>query len=72
MYKTQLKERLLKERDEELELIVQRLECESSSSSGDVHKRYQIQIEKLKNQTNDEIKQVKHKFLFNPLLRARD
>ncbi|KAI8613879.1 hypothetical protein BC830DRAFT_430154 [Chytriomyces sp. MP71] len=58
-WEKQLKDRLLKERDDELELIVQRIECETSSTSGDIHKRYQSQIEKLKGEMAEEAKQVK-------------
>ncbi|KAI8830921.1 hypothetical protein BJ741DRAFT_581050 [Chytriomyces cf. hyalinus JEL632] len=60
-WEKQLKERLIKERDDELEMIVQRLECETSSTSGDIHKRYQTQIEKMKSDMAEEIKQLREK-----------
>ncbi|KAJ3032039.1 UNVERIFIED_CONTAM: hypothetical protein HDU68_008072 [Siphonaria sp. JEL0065] len=72
-WEKQLKEKLIKERDDELELIVERLECETNSSSGDIHKRYQLQIEKLKSDINDETKQLqeKHNIALDKVLEAQ-
>ncbi|KAJ3083903.1 Centrosomal protein of 131 kDa [Rhizoclosmatium hyalinum] len=65
--------RAWEERDEELEIIVQRLECETNSSSGDIHKRYQLQIEKLKSDIADETKQLqeKHNIALDKVLEAQ-
>ncbi|KAJ3077106.1 hypothetical protein HDU98_008542 [Podochytrium sp. JEL0797] len=72
-WEKQLKEKLLQERDAELELIVERLECETNSSSGDIHKRYQLQIEKLKSDMSDETKQLqeKHNIALDRVLEAQ-
>ncbi|KAJ3199202.1 Centrosomal protein of 131 kDa [Entophlyctis luteolus] len=73
-WEKQLKEKLIKERDEELELIVQRLESETSSTSGDIHKRYQIQIEKMKTDMMEDTKELreKHNIALDKVIEAQN
>ncbi|KAI8849461.1 hypothetical protein BC829DRAFT_391327 [Chytridium lagenaria] len=54
-----LREKLLKERDAELEMIVERLEAETNSSASDISHRYRAEIERLKSEFADEVKQLK-------------
>lgn len=56
---TQLREKLVKERDAEIEMVIQRLEVESSSSSGDVIRRHRMDVEKQRVEHAEEIKQVR-------------
>ncbi|KAJ3202161.1 hypothetical protein HDU67_000755 [Dinochytrium kinnereticum] len=55
----QLREKLLKERDAELEMIIERLEADTNSNAGDLTKRHRVEIEKLKSEFNEEVKQLK-------------
>ncbi|KAJ3041961.1 Centrosomal protein of 131 kDa [Rhizophlyctis rosea] len=53
------KEKLIKERDAEIEMIIQRLEVETSSNSSDATRRYRMEVEKLKSEMADEVKQLR-------------
>ncbi|KAL7750185.1 hypothetical protein RI367_004358 [Sorochytrium milnesiophthora] len=53
------KETLLRERDAELETIISRLESESSMSHSDIAKRHRGEIEQLKADHADEVKQLR-------------
>ncbi|KAJ3324883.1 Centrosomal protein of 131 kDa [Blyttiomyces sp. JEL0837] len=54
-----LKEKLIQERDAELELIVQRLESETNSNASDIYRRHRMDIEKIKAEHAEEIKQLR-------------
>ena len=59
-----LREKLIEERDREIEMVIQRLESETYSSSSDVAHRYRLEIERLRSDHAEELKQVKlHKKL---------
>ncbi|KAJ3054350.1 Centrosomal protein of 131 kDa [Rhizophlyctis rosea] len=53
------KEKLIKERDTEIEMIIQRLELETSSNSSDATRRYRMEVEKLKAEMAEEVKQLR-------------
>ncbi|KAJ3195873.1 Centrosomal protein of 131 kDa [Irineochytrium annulatum] len=55
----QFRDKLVKERDAELEMIVQRLESETDSSASDIHRRHRIEVEKIRSDAADEIKQLR-------------
>ncbi|KAJ1548663.1 hypothetical protein HK405_000925 [Cladochytrium tenue] len=55
----QLREQLLKERDDELELIVQRLESETNSNASDIHRRFRMDVEKIRAEAAEEVKQLR-------------
>lgn len=44
------KEKLIKERDMEIELIINRLESETNSSDSDIQRRHRMEVEKLKSE----------------------
>nr|KAJ3421398.1 Centrosomal protein of 131 kDa [Polyrhizophydium stewartii] len=52
------KEKLIKERDAEIEMVIQRLESENNSSTSDATRKYRMDMERLKANTADEIKHV--------------
>lgn len=52
------KEELIAQRDAELELVIQRLECESGSSHSDVARRHRMDIERIKAEHAAEKKEV--------------
>jgi hypothetical protein len=54
----QLKEQLVKERDDELEEVISRLESETNSNASDIHRQYRITIERIKADAAEEVKQV--------------
>ncbi|KAI9103265.1 hypothetical protein DFS34DRAFT_360468 [Phlyctochytrium arcticum] len=53
------KEKLVKERDAEIEMIVQRLESETSCNSSEATRRYRMELEKIKAETAEEVKQLR-------------
>ncbi len=53
------KEKLIKERDAEIEMIIQRLESETNSNQSDVTRRQRMELEKLKADMADEIKNLR-------------
>jgi hypothetical protein len=53
------KDKLIKERDDELELVISRLENESDSSQSDHHRKFRMDVEKLKSEHALEIKQLR-------------
>ncbi|KAJ3414955.1 Centrosomal protein of 131 kDa [Chytridiales sp. JEL 0842] len=53
-----LKEQLIKERDAELEEVIARLESETNSNASDIHRQYRINIERIKADAAEEIKQL--------------
>lgn len=53
------KEKLIKERDAEIEMIIQRLESETNSNQSDVTRRQRMEMEKLKADMADEIKNLR-------------
>lgn len=55
----QFKEKLLRERDTEIEMIIQRLESESSSNNSDIHRRHRMEIERLKAEMSDDTRSLK-------------
>ena len=52
------REQLIQQRDAEIEMVIQRLESESGSSTSDATRRYRMDIERIKAETADEIKEV--------------
>ncbi len=54
-----IKERLMKERDAEIEMVIQRLESETFSNSNDTHRRHRQEVERLRQEHAREIKQVR-------------
>ncbi|KAJ1343841.1 hypothetical protein BSLG_001573 [Batrachochytrium salamandrivorans] len=69
----QFKEKLIKERDTELEMIIQRLESESNSNSSDATRKYRMDMERLKADTADEIKHLRdqHSMALDKVLAAQ-
>ncbi|KAJ3367512.1 hypothetical protein HDU91_001346 [Kappamyces sp. JEL0680] len=53
------REQLIQQRDAEIEMVIQRLESESGSSTSDATRRYRMDIERIKAETADEIKEVR-------------
>lgn len=58
------REQLIQERDAEIEVIIDRLERESGSSTSDATRRYRMDIERIKAETATEIKEVCEFFFF--------
>lgn len=50
------REQLIKERDSEIEMVIQRLESESGSNSSDASRRYRIDLERVKSEAAQEMK----------------
>ncbi|KAI8826717.1 uncharacterized protein EV422DRAFT_7602 [Fimicolochytrium jonesii] len=55
----QFKEKLIRERDSEIEMVVQRLESETSSNSSEGVRRHRLEIERIRSEVADEIKQLR-------------
>lgn len=53
-----LREKLINERDAEIELVIQRLESESNTSSSGLLRQHRLEIERLKAEHSEEVKQV--------------
>jgi hypothetical protein len=53
-----IKEKLISERDAEIEMVIQRLESETNSSTSDITRQHRMEIEKLKAEKADEIKRL--------------
>jgi len=53
-----IREKLMSERDAEIEMVIQRLESETNSSTSDITRQYRMEIEKLKAENADEIKRL--------------
>ncbi|KAI9017173.1 hypothetical protein BC832DRAFT_10359 [Gaertneriomyces semiglobifer] len=68
------KEKLIRERDAELEMVIQRLESETSSNSSEVSRRYRMEIEKLKAEAAEQVKQLRdqHSLAIDKLLAAQN
>ena len=54
-----LREKLIQERDSEIELVIQRLESESNTNSSDLVRQHRMEIERLKSSHTEELRQVK-------------
>ncbi|ORX48635.1 hypothetical protein BCR36DRAFT_584197 [Piromyces finnis] len=54
-----IKEKYMSERDAEIEMVIQRLESETNSSTSDITRQHRIEIEKLKAENADEIKKLR-------------
>jgi hypothetical protein len=52
------KEKLLADRDKEIEEIIEKLEAETNSSATDITRKYRLEIEKVKATMAEEVKQV--------------
>ena len=52
------REQVIRERDAEIEVVIDRLERESGSSNSDATRRYRMDIERIKAETANEIKEV--------------
>ncbi|KAJ3299847.1 Centrosomal protein of 131 kDa [Borealophlyctis nickersoniae] len=67
------KEKLIKERDAEIEMVIQRLESETSSTSSDATRRYRMEVEKLKAEMAEEVKQLRdqHSLALDKVLAAQ-
>jgi hypothetical protein len=57
-HKKIFKEKLLADRDREIEEIIEKLEAETNSSATDIARKYRLEIEKVKATMSEEIKQV--------------
>ncbi|KND04993.1 uncharacterized protein SPPG_00676, partial [Spizellomyces punctatus DAOM BR117] len=68
------KEKLVRERDAEIEMVVQRLESETSCNSSEATRRYRMEIERLKAETAEEVKQLRdqHSLAIDKLLAAQN
>lgn len=55
-----LREQLIKQRDQEIEAVIERLESETGSNNSDATRRYRMDVERIKAEAADEVKQVKH------------
>ncbi|KAJ3261606.1 Centrosomal protein of 131 kDa [Boothiomyces macroporosus] len=66
----QFKEQLIQQRDAEIEMVIQRLESETGSSNSDATRRYRMDIERIKSETAEEIKQLRdqHSMALDKLL----
>ncbi|KAJ3324005.1 Centrosomal protein of 131 kDa [Boothiomyces sp. JEL0866] len=66
----QFKEQLIQQRDAEIEMVIQRLECETGSNNSDATRRYRMDIERIKSETAEEIKQLRdqHSMALDKLL----
>lgn len=53
------REQLIKQRDQEIEAVIERLESESGSNNSDATRKYRMDVERIKAETADEIKQVR-------------
>jgi hypothetical protein len=53
------KEKLIKERDAEIEMVIQRLECETDSNQNDNSRGFRLEIQRLKSENTQQIKQLK-------------
>jgi len=49
----------MSERDAEIEMVIQRLESETNSSTSDITRQHRMEIEKLKAENADEIKKLR-------------
>ncbi|KAL2916768.1 hypothetical protein HK105_203547 [Polyrhizophydium stewartii] len=67
------KEKLIKERDAEIEMVIQRLESENNSSTSDATRKYRMDMERLKANTADEIKHLRdqHSLALDKVLAAQ-
>jgi len=54
----QLRAKLIEERDAEIEMVIQRLEMESSTSSSDLSRQHRADVERLKAEHQSEMRQV--------------
>jgi hypothetical protein len=54
-----LKEKLVRERDVEIEMVIQRLECESDSNQTDASRGFRLEIQRLKTQNAQQVKELK-------------
>ncbi|KAJ3158667.1 Centrosomal protein of 131 kDa [Geranomyces michiganensis] len=68
------KEKLVAERDAEIEMVVQRLESETSCNSSESTRRYRMEIERLRAETADEVKQLRdqHSLALDRLVTAQN
>ncbi|KAJ3178994.1 Centrosomal protein of 131 kDa [Geranomyces variabilis] len=68
------KEKLVAERDAEIEMVVQRLESETSCNSSESTRRYRMEVERLRAETADEVKQLRdqHSLALDRLVAAQN
>jgi hypothetical protein len=52
------REQLIKQRDEEIEAVIDRLESESGSNNSDATRKYRMDVERIKAESAEEIKEV--------------
>ncbi|KAJ3269353.1 Centrosomal protein of 131 kDa [Terramyces sp. JEL0728] len=66
----QFKDQLIQQRDAEIEMVIQRLESETGSNNSDATRRYRMDIERIKSETAEEIKQLRdqHSMALDKLL----
>jgi hypothetical protein len=64
---------LIEQRDQEIELVIQRLESESGSNNSDAARKYRIDVERIKAETAEEMKQLRdqHSMALDKLLTAQ-
>jgi hypothetical protein len=53
------KEKLIKERDQEIEMVIQRLESETDSSQNDISRSFRMEIQRLKTDAAQQSKQLR-------------
>ena len=56
---TQLRNKLVQERDAEIEMVIQRLESEGNMNSSDAAHHHRLEIERLRSDHAEEAKQVR-------------
>lgn len=68
------REQVVRERDAEIEVVIDRLESESGSSNSDATRRYRMDIERIKAETANEIKELRdqHSLALDKLLTANN
>ncbi|KAJ3397510.1 Centrosomal protein of 131 kDa [Lobulomyces angularis] len=68
------KEKLLKERDSEIEMIIQRLESESGSGNSEVERRHRLELEKLRQEQSEELKELRdsHRQALDKILKTKN
>lgn len=69
----EFREQLIQQRDQEIEIIIQRLESETGSNTSDATRKYRMDVERIKGEAAEEIKQLRdqHSLALDKLLVAQ-
>jgi chromosome segregation ATPase len=70
----QFRDQMIEQRDQEIEIVIQRLESETGSNNSDATRKYRMDIERIKSETAEEIKQLRdqHSLAIDKLLMVQN